>query len=115
MSDPIAVLFCGSRGWTNRELIRTDILALPTGSIIITGRAQGADHIARVEATVAGYHIADVPALWAHYGRGAGHKRNAAMLLLAPAIVYAYNLGTPGTTGMVALAKAAGIEVIERG
>jgi len=44
--------------------------------------------------------------------RRAGPERNAAMLGLGPDLVVAFPGGS-GTAGMVRLAKAAGVEVIE--
>lgn len=110
----MVVLFCGSRSWSDPLPIRRDMAALPDDAVVIEGGAPGADRLARVEALRRGLHVATVPALWDLYGRGAGHKRNAAMLRLSPVIVYAYNAGTRGTDVMVRLARAAGIPVHER-
>lgn len=112
--DPVVALFCGSRGWSDREAIRRDLRALPDLSVVIEGGAQGADRIARFEATQLGLHVATMPALWSLYGKAAGPRRNAAMLKLRPDVVYAFNLGTPGTDVMVKLSRLAGVEVIER-
>lgn len=103
-------LFCGSRGWTDRNQIRLDIEWLPNGAVVVEGGAAGADRIAREEAVKRGLHVATVNALWSRYGSSAGPRRNAAMLKLVTE-VYAYNLGTSGTNHMVALAQKAGLTV----
>ena len=77
---PVVALFCGSREWTDRDRIRRDLESLPEGSVVIEGGARGADRIAREEAQRLGLHVAIVPALWDHYGRSAGYRRNEARL-----------------------------------
>lgn len=95
-------LFFGSRGWTDDETIRADLLTLdPKTTIIVEGGARGADRIARVEAHKLGFHVATVEALWQRSGLGSpGPNRNAAMKLLRPDAAYCYSLGTPGSRDM---------------
>ena len=114
MSRPQVVLFCGSRDWTDRAPIRRDLENLPPGSVVIEGGARGADRIAREEAEALGLHVATVPALWDHYGKSAGYRRNEAMARLAPEFAYAYPLGGRGTAHMIRTAEAECIQVRER-
>lgn len=115
MSRPLVVLFCGSRNWTDRAPIRSDLESLPAGSVVIEGGARGADRIARVEAEALGLHVATVRALWDHYGKSAGYRRNEAMAGLQPEFAYAYPLGeSPGTHHMIRTAEAECIQVRER-
>lgn len=113
MSAAPVVLFCGSREWTDRDRIRRDLESLPERAVVIEGGARGADRIAREEAHGLGLHVATVPALWDHYGRSAGFRRNEAMARLEPDFVYAYPLGGPGTAQMIELAEANCIPVRE--
>lgn len=53
----VVVVVCGSRSWTNRDLIRQRISALRAGSAVITGKAPGADTIVREEATQLGFEV----------------------------------------------------------
>lgn len=110
---PVVALFSGSRDWSDRERIERDVAKLPEGSVVIEGGARGADRIARETATECGIHVATVPALWDFYGRSAGHRRNEAMALLEPEVLYAYPLGGPGTASMIRIAEAACIPVRE--
>ncbi len=111
---PLTVIFCGSRGWTDRARIRADLERLPEGSIVIEGGARGADRIAREESEALGLHVATVRALWDFYGRPAGYRRNEAMARLQPEFVYAYPLGdSPGTRQMVKIAERECIQVRE--
>jgi hypothetical protein len=61
MTDKIAplmvVVVCGSRSWTNRDLIRQRLSALRAGSAVITGNLPGADTIAREEAARLGLEV----------------------------------------------------------
>ena len=110
---PVVALFCGSRKWTDRDRIRRDLESLPEGSVVIEGGARGADRIAREEAQRLGLHVAIVPALWDHYGRSAGYRRNEAMARLEPDYVYAYPLGGLGTAQMIEIAESGCIPVRE--
>ena len=58
----MVVVVCGSRSWTNRELIARRLSALRTGSAVIAGKAPGADTIAREEAVRLGLEILPVDA-----------------------------------------------------
>jgi hypothetical protein len=95
-------------------VILDDIRDLPPRTIIVEGGARGADQLAREIAADLGVHCATVPALWRRYGKSAGPRRNAAMALLNPDVVFAYSLGGAGTADMVRRAEAAGIRVIIR-
>ena len=81
---------------------------------MVQGGARGADRLARECAEALGVYCAEVPAYWKSQGRSAGPRRNAAMLLLNPDVVYAYSLGGAGTADMVRRAEAAGIRVVMR-
>lgn len=110
-------LFCGSRHWTDREAIATDmldVLARAPEAIVLHGGATGADTIAGAVARQCGLHVIEMRALWDHYGRSAGPRRNAMMLRLQPEVVYAYTLGGNGTRSMINLARDAGVPVIVR-
>jgi hypothetical protein len=53
----MVVVVCGSRSWTNRDLIRRRLSALRAGSAVITGKLPGADTIAREEAVQLGLEV----------------------------------------------------------
>jgi YspA, cpYpsA-related SLOG family len=114
--ERVVALFTGSRDWTDVEAIRRDVDALPMHALIVHGaNLNGADAIAHGLAEVRGLHVASVRARWDCYGKSAGYKRNTAMLLVQPTIVYAYPLGeSPGTRMMMRLAQIKGIPVLDR-
>lgn len=109
------VLVCGSRGWTDRRAVNERVRALPAGTIVIEGGADGADTFAREAAEGRGLFVADVPVKsphWALHGRGAGHRRNAAMLALGPDLVIAFQRNrSSGTQGTIDEARRRGISV----
>jgi hypothetical protein len=91
MSDLHAVLVCGSRNWTDRELIRARLVNYPRGTILIhgdcgardkrTGRAvRGADLLAAEIAEELGLIQVPMPARWTVQGKLAGPIRNKAMV-----------------------------------
>jgi hypothetical protein len=115
----VIFLFCGSRDWTDREPIYQDIELIASNdpdAIIIHGGCRGADTIAGEAAASCGLHTAVVDPRWDHFGRGAGRRRNAAMLRLRPDVVYAYPLtSSAGTWITINLAREAGIRVVVDG
>ena len=115
MPSPHVVLVCGSRKWTDPEPIRKALQWLPEGSVIIHGGAAGADSLAGLVAESLGHHVAVIKANWLRHGKSAGPKRNAAMALLRPERVYAFDLGGPGTADMCRKAEQAGIPVARYG
>lgn len=80
---------------------------------IIAGGADGADSLAASWAAVENVNYKEYKADWYQYGKAAGPIRNKRMLEEGkPDLVIAFP-GGKGTANMVALAKGAGIEVIQ--
>lgn len=102
------VLVCGGRNYSG------DVSCLDTIdiSILIHGGCGGADLRSAEYVLSKGIHCAQVDALWDSYGKGAGFKRNSAMLMLKPDYCVAFP-GGRGTRMMVELCKRAGIIVWE--
>ncbi|AUR81739.1 hypothetical protein NVP1089O_89 [Vibrio phage 1.089.O._10N.261.51.F9] len=69
-------------------------------TLIVHGDARGVDRRCAAWANRLGIHAAAVPALWDTHGRGAGPKRNSAMLILKPEYCVAFPGGS-GTADMV--------------
>lgn len=110
------VLICGSPEWEQAAAIHKRVAALPEGTVVITGKARGADWYARQAALDNALWIVDVPCLdvhWDHHpGKSAGHKRNAVMLDLNPDLVIAFQAnGSSGTQGTIDEAERRGIPV----
>ena len=124
------VIFCGSRAWIDEGPIREAMALLPPDAIVVHGAARGADELAGSIARAMGLVVEAVPADWtthapgwcqchrrkwsrpAPYCAGAGSRRNAAMLAMGAAAVYAFPLAdSKGTWDMVRRAKEAGVRV----
>jgi hypothetical protein len=104
------VLVCGSRGWTDAAAVQDRLSDLydrhGADLIVIEGGASGVDGMARSWAQALGAHVATVDALWSHYGKSAGPRRNRAMLLLKPDLCLAFHRGNSrGTADMIAAAR----------
>jgi hypothetical protein len=100
------IVVCGSRNWTNIDLIKEQILRIVETSLEITiwqGGATGADSIARRIAEDEGIDCVTVHANWKKYGKAAGPMRNAKMLELAkPSILLSFpKNGSKGTADMI--------------
>ena len=108
------VLICGSRGYTDEDLMRRVFKKLIEDGMrtLITGGARGADRMAEKLATEFGIPNIVIPAKWNEYGKAAGVIRNSEMLKLEPDLVVAFFNGTtPGTRDMVKKASDAGVRV----
>lgn len=113
------VLVCGGRDYTQRDCVFRvlDALALVESvEEVIHGAARGADSLAGKWAQARGVKETPVPANWypqpGKLDRGAGFKRNRAMLKLRPDLVVAFPGGN-GTADMVQTSRDAGIRVME--
>jgi len=113
----VIVIVCGSRTYSNRKAVRYTLESLyrfAGGDLTIRhGAASGADTLAEEWAADRGVLTEPFPADWTT-GRGAGPRRNRAMLeaMPRPALVVAFPSTGPGTANMVAQARSHGVRVI---
>jgi hypothetical protein len=104
---------CGGRAYASYEAVKRWLGKSPKPiTHIIHGNAPGADTLAGQWARETGVQEVSCPANWEVYGRGAGPRRNKAMLALGPDVVLAFPGGV-GTASMVKLARAANVKVID--
>lgn len=110
------VLICGGRDFADAELMARELERLHADrrfATVIEGGARGADSLAGEWADAHGIERRTFKAEWSKYRRAAGPKRNRRMLEEGrPDLVVAF-AGGHGTAGMIALARAAGVDVIE--
>jgi len=109
----IRALICGGRDFADRPFFTGYMDAVHAQepiSLVIHGAASGADTIANDWALSRGVPIARYPAQWHLHGNRAGPMRNVHMLNDSkPDVVIAFR-GGKGTSHMVRLARAAGIQ-----
>jgi predicted Rossmann-fold nucleotide-binding protein len=110
------VIVCGGRRFDQRRALNQALATLHADhkiSLVVTGGASGADHLAKLWAQHERVAVCEFPANWQFEGRVAGPKRNAAMLRLAqPDLVVAFP-GGAGTESMMRQARAVGVPVVE--
>ncbi|BCP56271.1 hypothetical protein K32_48880 [Kaistia sp. 32K] len=107
------LLVCGGRDFMDRNIVfevLDGVHAKRRIEVIIHGCARGADRLAGQWAKARGVLCAEVEAHWAAHGKGAGPRRNRAMLSLGPDGVVAFP-GGDGTLNMIRIAEEAGIKV----
>jgi hypothetical protein len=119
--SPVKILVCGSRRWTDADIIRRHMIAAAAKHhllhpiVIIHGAAPGADTVADDLALELGWRVVRKPADWARHRWSAGPIRNREMLDLKPDLVLAF--ATPslalsrGTRDCVEEAQRRGIPV----
>jgi hypothetical protein len=88
--EPLRILLCGSRDWTDRESIKKELVALleklqvaPSSAMLIHGDCRGADTLGDSVAEELGIMRCRCPvtqADWNKHGKSAGPKRNQKML-----------------------------------
>jgi hypothetical protein len=115
----VRIIFCGSRDWTDGDLIDQYLAVLdPRRDVVIQGAARGADRIAGALAKKRGFKVETYAADWyplGHLDMAAGHRRNKKMLDLGADKVYAFKDGFDhtlkkgGTENMVKIAVEAGV------
>lgn len=126
MTEPLRILVTGNRHWDDVETIAAAIshalhAYAPTGpAVLVHGGAPGADTIADEVWDNLIQHGMDLlpvevhPADWRSHGRKAGPIRNAEMVRRGAVVCLAFPVGnSPGTRGCMAMARAAGIPVID--
>jgi hypothetical protein len=113
----IRVLVCGGRDYADHHAVKRalDVLLLVDDVVIIHGAARGADTLAADWGRLRAAEVLSFPAAWRRHDgsidRGAGHKRNAQMLVEGrPDLIVAFP-GGRGTADMVARGRAAGVPV----
>jgi len=107
------VLVCGSRHFTDYDLLERTLDVLDI-SEIISGAARGADTLAKMYGEARGIPVYEFPALWDTYGRRAGPIRNHEMLKERPDLVVGFlSADSRGTAHMLSIARKAGIPVKE--
>lgn len=112
------VAIVGSRGWEDYDAIWEYVLALPEGTVVISGGAPGVDEAALRYAQVWGFVTANVRPAWkdrnGHYNGRAGFSRNKVIVQLADRVVAFWDGRSRGTADTIRWAKKLGkpLEVI---
>jgi hypothetical protein len=111
------VIVCGSRDWTDEQVIYGRLLQLPDSSVVITGGCRGADAIAADlvhTSSLLALSSETFPADWKTHGKAAGPIRNRHMLDAGCDLVIAFHPdieSSKGTKHMVDIAGTAGVSV----
>jgi hypothetical protein len=105
-------IIAGSRGCTDMAALEEAMAVCgwrPT--VILSGTARGVDRMGEEWANRNGISIERYPADWDQFGRSAGHRRNADMAARAEALVALWDGKSPGTKGMIDIARRQGLRV----
>lgn len=111
------VIIAGSRTihdirWVERAMELAANRGIGPVSEVVSGHAHGVDMLGEFWARQRGLPVALFPvtrADWKRLGPSAGHKRNARMAAYASALVAVWDGRSPGTEGMISLARGRGL------
>lgn len=98
----------GSRGFNNYDLLKAKLDALHIKrpiSLIISGRAQGADSLAERWAKENDVPIRIFLPDWNQYGKSAGYKRNIQIIEASDAVIAFWDKVSKGTQHSINIAK----------
>lgn len=112
--DLARVVVAGSRGFGDYALMERKLDALLSRLDrveIVSGGAKGADSLGERYAIERGLRLRRMPAYWEAFGRAAGHIRNRRMSWYGTHLVAFWDGSSPGTKGMIELAKEDGLAV----
>lgn len=113
------ILVCGSRDWSDAEIVKRRLDEFDRDSTVIHGGCRGADKIAGEVAEMMGMRVEVYTADWEAHGKAAGPRRNQKMLDEGkPTVVIAFHddiARSKGTSDMISRAKKSGLttEIID--
>ena len=103
-------IIAGSRTCTERvELIEALKSCGWTPTVVLCGKARGADTLGKQWAQENGIQVWEYPAAWNVYGKSAGYRRNVEMASYAEALIAIWDGKSPGTKHMIDIARAKGL------
>ena len=110
------LIIAGSRDFNDYNLLRDAVNYYLvsrnlTEVTIVSGKARGADTLGEQYAREKGFPVLEFRADWNRYGKSAGHRRNREMAHVSQGLV-AFDMGTPGTKGMIEYAIQRGLNVL---
>jgi hypothetical protein len=106
------VLVAGGRDFTDKDFLFKYLdKNFPEATVVISGRAKGADKMGESWARARGIDIEPYPAQWGRYGRKAGPIRNAEMLSKGKPDVVVVFKGGRGSEHMATIARKAKVMV----
>lgn len=111
------LIIAGSRDIEDYDLVRS--LVMKSGFWkkygkkieVVSGMARGIDKVGVDFAKKNGLQLHARPADWDKHGKAAGHVRNSEMANEADALLAVWDGESPGTKGMIQIARAKGLEV----
>jgi len=116
----LTILVTGGRAFTNEDALYEMLDHIEAmcdsrrlGMVIVQGGAQGADKIARTWAWHNNKQLVTERANWQQHGKGAGHRRNQAMIEKYRPDICVAMPGGRGTADMVARCRTNNIPILQ--
>jgi len=100
------IIIAGSRTCTDMEVLNKAIIVsgvIPT--VVLSGKARGADTLGEQWATINGISVEPYPADWEQFGKAAGSIRNQQMADNAEGLIALWDGKSKGTKDMIQRAR----------
>jgi hypothetical protein len=101
-------VIAGGRNFTDYDLLTRECDKLDI-SVVISGKATGADQLGILYAHKNQYPVILCPAPWNHFGKRAGYIRNQIMADIAEQVIIFWNGKSPGTKMMKEISEKKGL------
>ena len=98
----------GSRGFTDRDRVRSYVDTLVPSVVVVSGACRGPDSWAAERARERGMAVVEYPADWDKHGRAAGFIRNGLIVGASDVLVAFWDGTSKGTADSIAKARATG-------
>lgn len=114
--DALRTIIAGSRDRVKySDICRAVELCGWVPTVVISGKARGADEFGERYAREHSIPIEEYPADWEQFGKSAGPRRNAQMAEVAEALIAVWDGESRGTKNMIETARAKGLRVYVHG
>ena len=106
------IAIVGSRDYPDLNRVTRYVGLLPTGTVVVSGNAEGVDRVAETSARHYDLEVISIPAKWDELGKSAGFIRNIEIIEQVDTVVAFWDGKSKGTLHSITEASKRGIRVM---
>ena len=111
MADRVRIAIIGSRDFPRPDLVEAFVAALPDGTVVISGGAQGVDNVAMTAARLHGLRVGILHEEWKDLDWKGSQIRRAEIVANADRLVAFWNRQSRGTVNTIVEAHRVGLPI----